>query len=311
MWFVFSGMGSQWPAMAASLMKLPVFAAAIERSHQTLQPKGVDLIKILTSPDAKTFDNILNSFVGIAAVQIGLVDVLRTVGIEPDRIIGHSVGELACAYADGSFTAQQTILAAYYRGLASLETDFQRGAMAAVALGYQEMKALCPPDVEVACHNSADSCTVSGPADVVRALVTELGSRGVLAKELNYSNIAYHSRFVAKALPRLRKYLDQVIPSPQPRSERWLSTSVPEKDWNSPAARLSSAEYHSNSLVNPVLFEEVLRHVPDDALLLEIAPSPLLLDVLKRALPEEAIVVPLTQRDSTDATAYLLGSIGK
>ncbi|XP_034230761.1 fatty acid synthase-like [Thrips palmi] len=310
-WFVFSGMGSQWPAMAASLMQLPVFAAAVERCHQTLQPKGVDVIKILSSRDAHTFDNILNSFVGIAAVQIGLVDVLRCVAIEPDRIIGHSVGELACAYADGSFTAEQTILAAYYRGLASLETDFQRGAMAAVALGYQDIKPLCPPDVEVACHNSADSCTVSGPAEVVRTFIADLAKKGVLAKEVNCSNIAYHSRFVAKALPRLRKYLDQVIPSPAPRSQRWLSTSVPEKDWNSPAARLSSAEYHSNSLVNPVLFEEVLRHVPEDALLIEIAPAPILLDVLRRAMPEDAVVLPLTQRDSPDATSNLLAALGK
>ncbi|KAK3908916.1 Fatty acid synthase [Frankliniella fusca] len=310
-WFVFSGMGSQWPGMAASLLQLPVFKAAVERCHQTLQPKGVDVLKILTSPDTKTFDNILNSFVGIAAVQIGLVDVLRCVGVLPDRIIGHSVGELACAYADGTFTAQQTILAAYYRGLASLETDFQRGAMAAVALGYKDMKALCPPDVEVACHNSADSCTVSGPADVVATLIADLAKKGIAAKEVNCSNIAYHSRFVAKALPRLRKYLDQVIPSAAPRSERWLSTSVPEKDWGSPAARLSSAEYHSNSLVNPVLFEEVLQHVPEDALLLEIAPSPILLDVLRRALPEESVVIPLTQRDSADATSHLLAALGK
>lgn len=60
------------------------------------------------------------------------MDLLKAVGIEPDHIIGHSVGELGCAYADGCFTAEQMMLAAYYRGLASLETDFIKGAMAAV-----------------------------------------------------------------------------------------------------------------------------------------------------------------------------------
>ena len=65
-------------------------------------------------------------------MQIGLVDVLRAVGIEPDGIVGHLVGELGCAYVDGCFTAEQMLLAAYYHGRASLETELIKGLMAAV-----------------------------------------------------------------------------------------------------------------------------------------------------------------------------------
>jgi fatty acid synthase len=65
-------------------------------------------------------------------MQIGLVDILRAVGIEPDGIVGHSVGELGCAYVDGCFTAEQMVLAAYYHGHASLETELVSGLMAAV-----------------------------------------------------------------------------------------------------------------------------------------------------------------------------------
>lgn len=54
-------------------------------------------------------------------------------------ILGHSVGELGCAYADGCFTAEQMILSAYSRGLASIETPFIKGSMAAVGLGYSEV----------------------------------------------------------------------------------------------------------------------------------------------------------------------------
>ncbi len=63
-------MGSQWPTMGKTLMKIPLFAQSIQKSHQTLKPKGVDLIRIITSNDPKTFDNILNSFVGIASIQV-------------------------------------------------------------------------------------------------------------------------------------------------------------------------------------------------------------------------------------------------
>jgi len=68
----------------------------------------------------------------IHCVQIGLVDILRAVGIEPDGIVGHLVGELGCAYVDGCFTAEQMVLAAYYLGRACLETELIKGLMAAV-----------------------------------------------------------------------------------------------------------------------------------------------------------------------------------
>lgn len=126
-WFMYSGMGSQWATMAKSLMDLPVFAKAINRCHQVLLPKGVNLLDVVTKDDPKMFDIILNSFVGIAAVQIGLTDVLKAVGIQPDGIIGHSVGELGCAYADGCLTAEEMILSAHARGRASIEADLIKG----------------------------------------------------------------------------------------------------------------------------------------------------------------------------------------
>lgn len=64
--------------------------------------------------------------------QIALTDLLTFLGIIPDGIIGHSVGEMSCAYADGSLTLEEAILLAYYRGLASLESNGIHGLMAAV-----------------------------------------------------------------------------------------------------------------------------------------------------------------------------------
>ena len=60
------------------------------------------------------------------------MDILKAVGIEADGIIGHSVGELGCGYADGCFTGEQMVLAAYSRGRSSVETKLIKGLMAAV-----------------------------------------------------------------------------------------------------------------------------------------------------------------------------------
>jgi fatty acid synthase len=61
-----------------------------------------------------------------------LVDTLRVVGVTADGIVGHSVGELGCAYADGSLTAEETVLAAYWRGRCIRESNLPPGGMAAV-----------------------------------------------------------------------------------------------------------------------------------------------------------------------------------
>ena len=102
------------------------------------------------------------------------MDLLKSIGLKPDFIIGHSVGELGCAYADGCFTAEQMILSALSRGLASVETEMPRGSMAAVGLGYEEILHLCPPDIDVACHNGPNSSTISGPAESMKKFVADL-----------------------------------------------------------------------------------------------------------------------------------------
>ncbi|KAE8744662.1 hypothetical protein FOCC_FOCC008665 [Frankliniella occidentalis] len=131
-WFVYSGMGSQWAGMGTALMKIPVFAETIDRLHAVLEPRGMDLKAILTETGPTAFDNILKSFVGITACQVALTNVLTAVGVVPEGMVGHSAGELGCAYADGCFTEEQAILAAFARGKASNAVPLIKGKMAAI-----------------------------------------------------------------------------------------------------------------------------------------------------------------------------------
>ncbi|XP_065204931.1 fatty acid synthase-like [Planococcus citri] len=310
-WFVFSGMGSQWPTMGQSLMQMPISAESIRRSHETLQSKGIDLIKIITEDDPLMFKNILNSFVGIAAVQIALVDIMAALDIKPDGIIGHSVGELGCAYADGCLTAEQMILAAYYRGLVSLETEEIRGKMMAIGDGYKAMKDLIPPEIDIACHNSSTNCTISGPTDIVNNFTEHLKQKNIFTREVDTSNIAYHSRYITPAAPKFKSYLQKVIPEPKLRSNKWICSSAPSNQWNLDAVRYSSAEYHTNNLLNPVYFEESCQYIPKDAILIEIAPHGLLNAILKRSLPSTITNIPLTLRDHPNQVEFLLNALGQ
>ncbi|KOB69292.1 Uncharacterized protein OBRU01_10567, partial [Operophtera brumata] len=160
---------------------------------------------------------------------------------------------------------------------------------------------MCPREIEIACHNSADSCTISGPADAMKTFVSELVAKGIFAKEVPCSNIAYHSRYIAKA----------VIKTPKARSDKWVSTSVPQDRWEEEAAKFSSAEYHTNNLLSPVLFEETSKLIPSNAVLVEIAPHGLLQAILKRSLPDSCTNIPLTRRGHTDSPRMILEAVGK
>ncbi|KAJ1522851.1 hypothetical protein ONE63_001999 [Megalurothrips usitatus] len=309
-WFAYSGMGSQWAGMGSGLMGLPVFAETIERMHAVLVPKGLDLKAVITETGPEAFNNILKSFVGITACQIALTNVLKAVGVVPDFIVGHSVGELGCAYADGCLTEEQTILAAYARGVASTQAPLIKGMMAAIGLGHKDIRPRLPPSIDVACHNSATSCTLSGPAEDVKTFVKQLSDEGVFARAVNVSDIAYHSRYIQPAAPFLREQLEKVIPNPKRRSNKWVSTSVPEDQLESDLAKYCSAAYQTNNLLSPVLFEEALTYIPQQALVVEVAPHGLLQAILKRALPE-CKHIALTQRDHDDPLRFLLSAIGK
>lgn len=308
--WVFSGMGSQWPEMGKSLMRIPIFRKSIELCHKVLEPFNLDLISIITSSEQKTFDNILHSFVGIAAIQVGLVDLLRVLEIPADYYIGHSVGELGCAYADGCFTPEQMVLSAYSRGMASLETKIVRGSMAAVGLGYKKIIQRIPSTIEVACHNGPDSSTISGPEEEVTKFVAELKAQGIFAKEVPCSNIAYHSKYISDMGPKLLARLAKVIPEPKLRSTKWLSSSVPKNRWELKESQYSSPQYHTNNLMSSVLFEETSALLPPNALTIEIAPHGLLQAILKKSMTG-ALHVPLTQRGNKDNTSFLLNALGK
>lgn len=136
-------------------------------------------------------------------------------------------------------------------------------------------------------------------------------AKKIFAREVPCSNIAYHSRYIAAAGPKLLAYLQEVIPEPKPRSPKWMSTSVRRSEWGMAQARLSSAEYHTNNLLSAVLFEETSTFIPKDAVTIEIAPHGLLQAILRRSLNPGVTNVALTQRGHRDNVEVVLQAIGK
>ncbi|PNI21562.1 FASN isoform 8 [Pan troglodytes] len=157
-------------------------------------------------------------------------------------------------------------------------------------------------------HSFVSLTAIQAP---VFEFVEQLRKEGVFAKEVRTGGMAFHSYFMEAIAPPLLQELKKVIREPKPRSARWLSTSIPEDQWHSGLARTSSAEYNVNNLVSPVLFQEALWHVPEHAVVLEIAPHALLQAVLKRGLKPSCTIIPLMKKDHRDNLEFFLAGIGR
>lgn len=183
--------------------------------------------------------------------------------------------------------------------------------MAATGLSWEEAKKRCPPGVYPACHNSEDSVSISGPPDAIDKFVDELQAEGIFAKTVKSSGVPFHSKYMADVGPKLREALDAIIPNPKPRSNRWISSSVPEAAWGSSLAQHSSSSYHVNNLLSPVLFYQALKHIPENAIAIEVAPTGLLQAILKRALGNKATNISLVKRGHDDNLEFLMSALGK
>ena len=127
------------------------------------------------------------------AVQIALVNLLRTWSISPAAVVGHSSGEIAAAYACNALSAAEAITIAYYRGQ-SLKASTLSGGMAAIGLGQAEASNYTMKGVGIACENSPSSTTISGDSKQLQIVLENLKKDlpEVFVRRLKVDK-AYHS----------------------------------------------------------------------------------------------------------------------
>nr|XP_012234197.1 PREDICTED: LOW QUALITY PROTEIN: fatty acid synthase-like [Linepithema humile] len=299
--FVFSGIGSQWVGMGQALLQFPVFSKTIEKCDTILKMYGINIIDILTNKHKDIFNDILNSLVGITVMQVGLIDLLKSVNIVPDYVAGHSIGELCCAYATGNFTLEQVILSSYYIGLGLKETEKINCAMVNINLSYENVKNICPPDIEVIYNNSQNTCSISGLKKSVKAFTKQLETNNVFTEKVNCCDIPLHTRYLLPARATILTYLNRIIPQAMTLNEIWQGLFC--------STKLSCAEYFTNNLLSPVFFDKTAQLIPRNAVTLEIAPDAILQSVTKELFDTTSIT--LLQRNHEDNVKVFLQGLGK
>lgn len=112
--FLFSGYDYN-PTLARGLLVFPVFQEVIERSNKFLAKFSIQLLKMVEDVDFGASRNFVEKHVASTVVQVGIVQLLKSLKVEPTVIIGQGAGEILCAFTDGCLTLEQTLTAAYLR----------------------------------------------------------------------------------------------------------------------------------------------------------------------------------------------------
>ncbi|MFJ8165540.1 SDR family NAD(P)-dependent oxidoreductase [Streptomyces sp. NPDC096136] len=296
--FVFSGNGSQWQGMARDMMAPDgddAFATAARDVCRVLSPMlGWKVSDALASG---TYDLGRTEVAQplLFAVQVGICAALAARGVRPGAVVGHSVGEIAAAWAAGKLDLESACRIVAVRSAAQGRTA-GTGVMAAAAVGESTARRIVAEAggrVELAAVNSPTDVTFAGDAEALRRIGEKLTAEGVFFRSLPL-DYAFHSAAMDPVYNEITTGLNGV-------QER--EGEIPF--WSTVAGGLLDAPmdagYWWRNIRHPVLFAPAVESMREagTTLLVEIGPHPVLKGYLRQgsgALP----LATLTRAEPAD-----------
>ncbi|XYI02620.1 non-ribosomal peptide synthase/polyketide synthase [Sorangium sp. So ce1128] len=274
--FVFSGQGSQWVGMGRQLLaEEPIFRGAMERCDALLREHGqISVLDELRAEAQRSrLDDTEVTQPALFALQVSLVELWRALGVAPDAVVGHSVGEVAAAYAAGALSLEQAARIVAHRGRV-MQGATGLGRMAAVELSIEEAErtvAGYEGRLSIAAVNSPTSAVLAGEEAALVEVLDGLKKRDVFCRLLNV-NYAFHSHQMEAFKDDLARSIRDIAPR---------AAAVPMFSSVS-GQRLTGAEltteYWVRNMREPVRFAAAVKRATAEGydVFLEIGPHPVL-----------------------------------
>ncbi|MCS3796554.1 SDR family NAD(P)-dependent oxidoreductase [Niastella sp. OAS944] len=273
--FVYTGMGPQWWKMGRELLeKEPVVAESMKKFDTEFQAvSSWSILEELKKDEAHSrIKETQFAQPGNFIIQFALTEFLTHLGIVPDAVVGHSVGEAASAYFSGALSLKDAITVIYHRSrLQGLLED--KGRMLAVSIPEEEvLKLIAPfPSISIAAVNSPGSVTLSGDENILVQLADQWEMKGIFCRMLEVS-VPYHSPVMDEIKNELLDVLKDL--NPHPTYVDLYSTVTGNKIEGTKI----DAEYWWNNVRQPVSFAKAVNNLVQDeyTCFVEIGPHPVL-----------------------------------
>lgn len=247
--FAFPGQGSQFAHMGLALYNSSeVFRTNFNVANEIVKAEiGFDMVNFISNEksadvlqDTKYVQPILFS------LEYCLAKILMNMGIKPDYMIGHSIGEYVAAALAGVFSFEDAVKTMCFRG--KLMGTTRKGLMLAIKSQINEIMDIIPSNLDISVKNSQNSFVVGGPSDAVRELELSLKKKGISCKILKNLH-AFHSKDMEDIRAEYEKFINELemkVPT-----FRWISNVT--GGFIDPA-EVVTTEYWGKHLTHPVEF---------------------------------------------------------
>lgn len=299
--FVYSGNGSQWAGMGASLLDAdPVFRQAVHEVDALFRRFAdfsiLDELRAEEGADRLALTEVAQP--ALFAVQVGITEMLRAWGASPAAVVGHSVGEVAAAWACGALSLQHAVHVIAERS-AKQGTTRGTGGMTAVGMSADAARSMLQETglanrLWIAGINSPRGVTLAGGVDALQEFERHLAEREVFLRRLKL-DYAFHS----PAMDALAAPLQQALHGLRPRGGGlpFYSTVT----GNRLGGDRLGATYWWRNVREPVQFESAITALIADGhnLFVEVGPSAILRNYVSDSLRKQSVegrVIPTMAR---------------